>query len=116
MVVETGCQRLVGGKGFLDRHEATLEQEHSLRHVRVPERQFYRFGKGDPLCSTESRWLPAGIGGVPLLLRSSTVDAVVPLLGSRLFMAQSGAIIDNINCLIYIQDASHSPPALVFSQ
>ena len=101
MVIDTGCQRLVGGCQYLDAHEEYVQSRHGLKHVREPERQFYRFGKGDPECSLVCRWLPIGLGGIPLLLRCSSVSTQVPLLGSRLFMSQSGAVIDSFKSQIF---------------
>ena len=101
MVVDTGCQRLVGGCQYLDDHEKHIKTSLGLQHIKEPEKQFYRFGKGDPECSTVSRWVPIGIGGIPMLLRCSSVKVNVPLLGSRLFMSQSGAVIDNFQSKIF---------------
>ena len=94
MVIDTGCQRTVAGTTFLDAHEATLRESHGLCHVRSPEKQHYRFGKGSSVCSTESRWIPIGLMEIPLLLRSSSVNVNIPLLGSRSFLSQMGAVLD----------------------
>jgi hypothetical protein len=45
-----------------------IREQFGLQHVLAKERQFYRFGQGPPILSTESRWLPVGVCGRPLLL------------------------------------------------
>ena len=90
MILDTGCQRQVAGKGWHRAHQKHL----GLPPLEYPEKASFRFGP-EPAKESKMRWAyPCGIAGHFCVLWISEVDASAPALCSRHTMSILGAVVD----------------------
>jgi len=93
MVIDTACMRMVAGLSWLQYHQSRL-LDICCQFVTRPEHEAFIFGDSEPVISETRFIFPAGIIGSVLLVRTSAVVNLVPLLASKQFLDLSGAVID----------------------
>lgn len=74
LTIDTACENTVGGKTHLMMVARILEAKYKVKPVIHPEEESYRFGPGEPRVSTERWHVPIGIGGVPMVIKSSALE------------------------------------------
>ena len=93
-ILDSGCTETCCGEGWLEVYLDTLSEE-ELKLVQYHDNnRRYKFGSGDPICSTKSVTIPCQIAGKNVNIECSIVSARVPMLLSKKSMKRAEMIID----------------------
>ena len=90
LVLDSGCQKTCCGQAWIAAYEGLLK-EHGLQTVRVPNNEYFKFGKGAPSTSTTRVYMPSALSEVPFLLGAALLDEDIPFLGSNSLFTSLGA-------------------------
>ena len=99
LTIDTACENTVVGSCYIESYLLHLK-EHGLMPLQEPENEQYCFGPGDPKTSTVRLSIPAGIGGAPVIIRTSLIDEEegaankIPFLAGQDWLVMMGAVID----------------------
>ncbi|CAE7296335.1 unnamed protein product [Symbiodinium sp. KB8] len=100
MIADTGCQRQVAGQAW---HNQKALEIKPLQALALDDSCHFSFGPGRPLRSQGRFAYPAAIGGEPLMLCVSSVEASAPALLSRKAFESLGAVPDVYSGTIYFR-------------
>ena len=103
MIADTGCQRQVAGQAW---HNQKALEIKPLQALALDDSCHFSFGPGRPLRSQGRFAYPAAIGGEPLMLCVSSVEASAPALLSRKAFESLGAVPDVYSGTIYFSQGS----------
>ena len=78
-LLDTGCKRAVGGSRWHREMQSALRNR-KLSFERVPQREYFKFGPGDPILSVTGWKYPVGVNGMMSSIFISEIDAELPAL------------------------------------
>ena len=74
LTIDTACENTVGGRGHLDYVMEILLKKHNVKALITPEEESYRFGPGEARISHQRFHIPIGIGGVAMIIKTSSLE------------------------------------------
>ena len=103
-VLDSGCNRTVCGKSWLNSYLDTLSRNEHLLVEKHTDNSLFRFGDSEPVISNELFVIPIQLGSHKLKLSTCVVDSDVPLLLSRVSLKRAHAQIDFKNDKLLVFD------------
>ena len=74
LTIDTACENTVGGRGHLDYAMEILRKKRNVKALITPEEESYRFGPGEARISHQRFHIPIGIGGVAMIIKTSSLE------------------------------------------